>query len=180
MKDERTHYLYEQYKTLIPRTKDLTLVLLKGHLLLEEQLMAFIKVNCERPNEIDGLRLNFAQKVGLARALGAHALPAQVWKFTKSINRLRNQMAHTLVVPSISGDVDAVLRNYYEEEFELPGSEQKRSTILRQTIGLTCALIEGYTEGRMYAKQYEKANKANSADARRLIPTLNFLKNEMS
>ncbi len=114
MKDKPKNYLYKRYKTLIPRTKDLTLVLLKGHLLLEEQLTDFIKASCEHPIEIDELRLSFAPKEGLARALCARAMDSHEWQFVKRINRLRNQMAHTLEVPSVSAGVSSNLQKMHK------------------------------------------------------------------
>jgi hypothetical protein len=78
---------------------DIQMILLKAHLLTEEQLQMFLDGSVREPSLLTKARFSFAQKLTLAEAL--HAKPnafgyAWVWEAVRALNTLRNQMAHTL------------------------------------------------------------------------------------
>jgi hypothetical protein len=78
---------------------DLEMILLKGHLLIEEQLQSFIEFALPNPASLAGTHLGFNQRLALAQTL--HRQPSRfgyewVWEAVKTLNTLRNQMAHNL------------------------------------------------------------------------------------
>src|SRR4051812_28326134 len=75
---------------------ELALVVLKGHLVLEEQLQRILDTFLFHPEYLDSARFHFAQKVYLARtmSLDEHANP--MWDLILAINALRNDLAHAL------------------------------------------------------------------------------------
>ena len=77
MTDAVTKQLWNRIKRLLPRSHDPTVVLLKGHLLVEEQLFACIASHCRDATKLEDARLTFAQKLRLAQALcGIQSLAA--------------------------------------------------------------------------------------------------------
>jgi hypothetical protein len=82
-------------KAFEPQAGDLTLLVLKAHLLFEELLRDFIKKQLRHPEAIQGARLSFAQALKLAQALATTLEPNDWrWKALIELNRLRNSMAH--------------------------------------------------------------------------------------
>jgi hypothetical protein len=81
------------------RSKDFTLVVLKGHLLVEESVNRLLAVLLPVPEAIEGANLRFHQKLCLIRAL----IPARIYPVdaAEKLNTLRNRLAHHLDYPQI-------------------------------------------------------------------------------
>ena len=68
------------------------LIVLKGHLILEEQLSLMIEKLAPQPEHIVEARLSFAQKRSLLRAMIPNSAN-QVWAVIGNLNKLRNALA---------------------------------------------------------------------------------------
>lgn len=76
-------------------TDDPTLLILKGHLLVEERLRDVLARICRSHEEVPAARLSFHQVLWLCRAVvGREEDPA--WGFVTRLNEVRNRMAHRL------------------------------------------------------------------------------------
>ena len=76
--------------------KDEDLVILKGHLLVEEQLWIMVSSKLKSPEEIK--RFSFSQVFSLARAM--YDLPDDLpwlWGAIRKLNKLRNLSSHQLL-----------------------------------------------------------------------------------
>lgn len=76
---------------------DLKMVLLKGHLLIEELLQSMIDRKVHNKGELEEARLTFHQRLCFARAFKSSNLHPEldwVWEAVKRINSLRNMMSH--------------------------------------------------------------------------------------
>jgi len=60
--------LYERFRRLLP-LRNLEFTVLKGHLLVEEQLQVFLEASCRHPGFLEDARLSFSQKARLTQAL---------------------------------------------------------------------------------------------------------------
>ncbi len=82
-------------KAFEPQAGDLTLLILKAHLLFEELLRDFLKKQLRHPEALHGARLTFTQVLRLSQALAATLEPDDWrWKGLIELNRLRNSIAH--------------------------------------------------------------------------------------
>jgi len=68
MKD-RTGHVYERMRRLLPRSTDLVVIVLKGHLLIEERLEAIMQEQVQHPASLKKAELSFYQKLCMCRAL---------------------------------------------------------------------------------------------------------------
>jgi hypothetical protein len=79
---------------------ELSQSILKGHLLIEEQLTAILEHLVGRGGPVgdalDEVRLSVHQKAKLVRAAYADGCHAGTWLALKRLNALRNEMAHSL------------------------------------------------------------------------------------
>lgn len=130
------------------RSDDLTLVVLKGHLLVEEELNEILSMKLRVPEAIFQARLSFSQRLAVLRALagdegrGTFSLDA-----LNRLNALRNQLAHNLEPRQLEKRVKAFL-----VELEAPGleeefSQEKLSTRLKRCIALLCGRLSGWRQG---------------------------------
>ena len=91
---------------------DLVLVILKGHLLIEQRIREFIAERMLSTKPLESARLSAHQVICLAESL---TLPneeiCKLWRFIRELNSIRNQLAHQLD-PKIEGRVDALIAEY--------------------------------------------------------------------
>jgi hypothetical protein len=134
--------------------RDLTLIVLKGHLLIEEHLDHFLSVAVQAPEHLRDARLTYSQKVHLVHAISS--VGADLFTFATALNKIRNGLAHSLDVVDLPGRVDSLLRQ------NIPGlprgpSRQQLGTWLRHQIVVTC--------GRLYgsAEVFQATTQANRA-----------------
>jgi hypothetical protein len=74
---------------------DISMIVLKGHLLVEQLLSSLLSHHCRLPEQLRaGLR--FPQKAALIKAIVIVPFPDELWRFLKLINQLRNDIAHEL------------------------------------------------------------------------------------
>jgi hypothetical protein len=80
----------------LPSQHDLTLIVLKGHLLVEQELYRIVKTRLQKPDAIRQAKLSFSKLSRLVEGvLGAEA-PVWIWRSVDALNRLRNEMVHEL------------------------------------------------------------------------------------
>lgn len=101
---------------------DLQMILLKAHLLIEEELQAFIDGSVRDASLLTKARFTFAQRLILAEAL--HANPncfgyRWVWDAARDLNTLRNQMVHNLEPKDFCNRLDSLTKSI-EARLPLP------------------------------------------------------------
>lgn len=103
-----------RFMTLLPSGKDKLLVILKGHLLLEELLTDIIKITLKQSNPL-GIKVTrnmmFSRKLELCWALSKpESIPEQAWQSLKSLNLVRNNMSHHVEPSGISDSISDFIR----------------------------------------------------------------------
>lgn len=91
----------ERVRKHLPAGTDLTLVTLKGHLLVEEALDGLIATACSEPHHLENVEIRFFVKARLARALCGHILWPGLWPMIDALNAIRNDLAHHLDSPKL-------------------------------------------------------------------------------
>ncbi|WP_171232297.1 hypothetical protein [Ruegeria sp. HKCCA4812] len=94
------------------------LIVLKGHLLIEEMLDSIIRTFVFHPDYLDDARLSFTQKLHIARSISLDEHDNAMWEIAIRINRLRNELAHSLDSPKRAGRIQSVLDAYFAEANE--------------------------------------------------------------
>jgi hypothetical protein len=75
---------------------DISMIVLKGHLLVEQLLTSLLSHHCTFPEQLRKAGLRFPQKAALIKAIVILPFPDELWRFLKLINQLRNDIAHEL------------------------------------------------------------------------------------
>jgi len=137
---------WNRIKRVLPRGNDPTLVILKGHLLIEEQLSRLIASHCCKPTRLEGARLSFAQQVkladGLSGCLSGSGFP--LLTSLEKLNAVRNRMAHHADVPDLNQRVDEYLRSWDAADFRPPSGQRERIRWLRNTLIIQIGLLSGF------------------------------------
>jgi hypothetical protein len=143
-----------RFRRFLPRSKDLTLIVLKGHLLVEEAINGLIDEHLSNPAALASARLGFAQRLAVLRALLSEGAFEHWLDSAEKLNTLRNRMAHQLAPPQLERHIAEFLRTL--EDPDVPSGEFEREAIskrLRRAIALLCGVLNGCREGYSAAKQ---------------------------
>jgi hypothetical protein len=150
----------EQYTELfraIPPATDRELLILKGHLVVEQFLLRYIEQHVANPAAITRSRLNFNALATLAEALCPVCATdgVKLWEQIHLLNRLRNELAHQLEPITLQTKVAALIRGY--EKGLAPYTPREYASgddfvKLRFVIGYICMFLAGYTTTAIYAK----------------------------
>jgi hypothetical protein len=131
---------------LLPKGRDLTLIILKGHLLVEEQLSSFL-VNCAfRPDALEDARLTFVQKLRVVRAFYPLRQTADEWRIAEDLNKLRNKISHHAEVLDLNSLVDRLVASAKPARSQRAKARTTRAEKLRHVIIHLVAFFTVLTE----------------------------------
>jgi len=105
----------ERFREEMGTVDEVVHVLLKGHLLLEEGLSAILDQYVFHREHLEDVRLAFAQKMHLAKALCLRKNTIGEWDLISAINSLRNNLAHQLNSPDRAKRLTKVKDLYFRE-----------------------------------------------------------------
>ena len=77
---------FRRFYSLLPRTKDAVLTVLKIHLLEEEQVRAFVDERVRVPASVKSARLDCYQAICLAEALSDDDIHHWIWEAARKLN----------------------------------------------------------------------------------------------
>lgn len=139
---------WARIKKHMPVTKDLTLIILKGHLLVEHELNDFIEINLRDPKALMNARLTLSQRLAIVKAICGFdgTFP---YKQVERLNVLRNELVHNLEPKYLEKLANSFVQDLEHNGFESSPSDKELSSRLRSSIIFLCGEIFGYKEGRM-------------------------------
>ena len=109
MRETDMNATFERFREHLPVGGHLTLMILKGHLLVEEQVIILIENRIAKFRSLKDADLTTHQKICLAEALIEEHCPngedAWLWPAIKKLNMLRNDIAHNLAKAGVEDRV---------------------------------------------------------------------------
>lgn len=102
----------------LPEGDDLTLITIKGHLLVEELLDSIIESRCADTAPLRDIEIGFRIKLRLAQALTGYADLKLAWIMAERLNALRNAIAHKLEHPLAKKRLDLFLDTFRAPELK--------------------------------------------------------------
>src|SRR5579859_3581817 len=122
------------------------LVVLKGHLLIEEALDGIISGFAFHPEFVQAANLRFGQKLSLARALSFDEHQNEMWGIGAALNSLRNELAHSLQSSKRPAKTQAVVDLYLRLADNAPADirEQPEHIVLYVAIGFFLGFLSGF------------------------------------
>ena len=126
---------------MMPDTNDITLITLKGHLIIEEVLYEILKSHCTFPKYLEKTKLSFAQLANLTRSLINLPLQEIVFPAILKLNSLRNNLAHNLD----SDKADKLIR----ETVDLCFNKENRKEFSNDSLDKQLKYAIGYMLGQL-------------------------------
>ena len=101
---------FGKFLRLLPPGQDLTLVILKGHLLIEEQIRQIIAERVNRPDVLEKVyrrgRIGFEVVTYIAEAFFPKEIEPWVWTATRELNKVRNAVGHSVEPRGLDKKID--------------------------------------------------------------------------
>ncbi len=110
--NDRFSKIQATFVELFQNVDAVALVVLKGHLLIEEALDTILRKFVYHPEFLSDARLSFAQKIEIARSISLDEHNNEMWALVKAINSLRNELAHSLGSEKRSQKTERVVELY--------------------------------------------------------------------
>jgi hypothetical protein len=122
------------------------LVVLKGHLLIEEALDTIISRFVFHPEFIQAANLRFAQKLSIARSISLDEHNNEMWGLASGLNSLRNELAHSLHSPKREARIQAVVDLYFRLANDAPVDvrNQPEHVVLFFAIGFFLGFLSSF------------------------------------
>ncbi|SHF56714.1 hypothetical protein SAMN02745753_02207 [Marinomonas polaris DSM 16579] len=97
---------FNRFLELLPHGKDKELVILKGHLLIEEQVWLILRQKLVNFSALKDAGLNCHGSICLAQSLFPSNHNPKIWKSIKKLNKLRNSIAHNIDLKGLNDKID--------------------------------------------------------------------------
>ena len=101
---------YVRFRKYFPPGDDVTLIVLKGHLLIEENLYVMIAEKFERPLCLKKAQLSYSKLKWIAEGLFYKPFEKWLWNAINIINQTRNELAHKLDTPKLQQQLDELFQ----------------------------------------------------------------------
>ncbi len=137
----------DRFRRHLPRSNNLTLIVLKGHLLVEELVNRFVTVLPPSPDALPS-DLTCYQRIRLLRALLQQSPFDDILGRIEKLNALRNKFGHNLEPVQIESQIEAFVRLFEEPGTLIP--EQQRAPMarrLKSSISFLCGELYGTLQG---------------------------------
>lgn len=152
---------FRRFYTLLPRKSDAALVVLKVHLLVEEQIRAFVDERLPNAIALAQAKIGCHTAICLAEALCDEDINPRVWEAARKLNDLRNKIAHTLEPLGMSERMNNVCLLIGVPLTELPKLGKSAQLAPLDNFIFAVAMLHG--EVSMHVKQ-------KSAEILHLVP----------
>ena len=94
-----------RFFTLLPRGHDLASVILKGHLLVEEQVRQIIDERVKNPDALRDANFDCYQTICIAESFFS-GKEKYIWNAFKKLNKIRNELAHKTEPVGVDDRID--------------------------------------------------------------------------
>lgn len=125
---------------------DLHMILLRGHLLIEEALQSFIEQMVPNKAPLVRARLSFSQRLAVAEALhpdrDLFGL-GWIWSSIKALNGIRNMMVHSIAPAKFDHELDAFMLAI-EQRLPLPTKPGQGPEYRKAKCGMMLSFMNAY------------------------------------
>lgn len=136
----------EKFREHLQYVDDTVLIVLKGHLLVEEALDSILATFAFHPDLLQAASLRFAQKVNIARSMSLDEQQNEMWNLALSLNTLRNELAHSLQIEKRERKTAALRETYYRLVADSPKELRDPDLPEQMVICWSIALILGFLD----------------------------------
>jgi hypothetical protein len=103
---------FRRFLNRLPHGKELELVVLKAHLLMEEQINLLVDERTKNPTALEEAKLESFHRICLAQSFFPPDHQPWLWKALKKLNTLRNRIAHDLDPKGVEDKIEDFVSSF--------------------------------------------------------------------
>ena len=139
---ERQVEAFRRFLGKLPHGKDVELVILKAHLLIEEQIRQIVDERLKTPAALRDARLTFHQAFCLAQAFFPADHDAPLWSALKKFNKIRNDIAHTIEPNQLQNRIEEFVISFPTGFADWPDETVRFELVLWSLFVAVCDLVD--------------------------------------
>jgi len=159
----------EKLKSHLPHSRNLELVVLKCHLLIEFMFNQYIDLIAPTEGVLESERFTFKQKESLVHMLGFPSDPL-FFPSIDLLNTIRNSVAHTMSIDRKKIDHLIQINSGNPDQVEKL-TDSKRISALKSITKYLCLMILGPIEAKHESEFYAIENERRSSNTSRMEST---------
>jgi hypothetical protein len=132
---------FRRFYKLLPRSDDAALVILKLHLLVEEQVRTYVSERMAQPTALDAAALTFHQMTCIAEAVCIEEIDHRIWDAARKLNELRNKFAHVLEPAGAVQRMEGICELLGVHKSTWHGEAAQDQTPLLEKLGFAISLV---------------------------------------
>jgi len=136
----KSNEMAERFTRSLMVFDELSQTILKGHLLLEEELSMILDSTIGGPDIISEAKLTFFQKLKLVQAAFCDEISPETWGAIEKLNSLRNQMAHQVEsprIPKLISEIVTILKLKIEDHVSIASTRECQIELVAMSLILT-------------------------------------------
>ncbi|MEM5563846.1 hypothetical protein WNY78_01960 [Psychroserpens sp. AS72] len=149
MKKSKFEINKEKLLGLFEELDESSIIVIKGHLLVEESLNNIIENFVHHSGIIQKARLSFSQKILIAKSMSLTEQNHSIWNVINKLNTLRNDFAHRLTSETRQHKIDDLIKLLKIEVESLDDEKldlSDQNTALNYVISLCIGFLSSFEE----------------------------------
>jgi len=145
----------QMFNKHMPRSKDITMIILKGHLLVEQALTDILDTELPYSKALDDAKMSFSNRLAVVKSIYGTDTSFP-YGLIENLNSLRNQLVHNLEPKDMESKLDDfIIRTKQSKVRLLSEYEQLEiSDRLKLAIISILAFVCGMKEGRSAVRRW--------------------------
>ena len=147
--------------------EDVELILLKGHLVIEQLLTELLELRLKEPERLKSINPMFSKKLEIYLAITGNSIISEgLETVLKDLNSLRNKLAHDLKHPQFNLLVTDWVQRAARERIE----DLNNPEVIKQQLIAAVSRISAFLSGAIYSGKHitnQSITLANNADRTR-------------
>ena len=135
-------HAFRRFLKLLPHGKDRALVVLKAHLMIEEQIRQIVDERLKNAEALRDARLDCHQCICLAQSFFSPEFQPWLWASLKKLNRIRNDIAHSVAPAGLQHRMDDFVKTYPSGDWGKADEVARFELTLWSLFTSTCDLVE--------------------------------------
>jgi hypothetical protein len=134
---------------ILPEERGYEYLILKGHLLAEEEMLNYIKRAVPNATPIIEGRFSFYQLVQIVEAMRPTGVDTWLWESLRKLNSLRNEMAHNLQPQGLERKAKELVKIVAKNtSLDISSTKSDKKETLRSAITLIVGSVYALPRGR--------------------------------
>ncbi len=153
------NFEYEkQIQRVLSPIEDVELILLKGHLIIEQLITKLLELDLVEANRLNSISPMFSKKLEMYLAINGNSIISSGLEILlKDLNSLRNKLAHKLEPPNFNRLLNDWIQRALKTKIESLENNSNVKPFLIGAISVIAAFLSGAIDGKQHVTNKDRS-----------------------